>query len=78
MPGSRRDRDRSGRRLSRLIGAIDGRNQFYTRKLASAGVSAGDVQDLSILAALPLTTKAELVADQEKPRTLGHRAHRAD
>ena len=52
-------------RLAQLVGAIDGRNQFFTRKLASAGVSARDVRDLSILAALPLTTKAELVADQE-------------
>ena len=53
------------RRLAQLISAIDGRNQFFSRKLRSAGVTARDVQDLSTCAALPLTTKAELVADQE-------------
>jgi phenylacetate-CoA ligase len=52
-------------RLARLIGAIDGRNAFYTHKLASVGLGIGDVNDLSVLAALPFTTKAELVADQE-------------
>src|SRR6186713_2848210 len=53
------------RRLARLVAAIEGRNQFYTRKLGTAAVSSRDVRDLSILAALPFTTKAELVADQE-------------
>jgi phenylacetate-CoA ligase len=52
-------------RLARLIEAIDGRNAFYTHKLASAGLGAGDLDDLSALIALPFTTKAELVADQE-------------
>jgi len=52
-------------RLTALVGAIDGRNQFLTRKLAAAGVTPHDVHDLSVLAALPFTTKAELVADQE-------------
>jgi phenylacetate-CoA ligase len=54
------------RRLAALIGAIDGRNPFFTRKLASAGIRAADVQDLTVLSALPFTTKAELVADQEE------------
>jgi phenylacetate-CoA ligase len=52
-------------RLDRLIGAIDGRNAFYTHKLASVGFAASDANDPSALSALPFTTKAELVADQE-------------
>jgi phenylacetate-CoA ligase len=55
------------RRLRQLLGAVAGRNRFYTRKLEEAGVAAderawhlpGD------LARLPLTRKAELVADQD-------------
>ena len=53
-----------GERLSQLLQHIHGRNPFYTRKFESAGV---DLRRLSFprdLAALPLTTKHELVADQ--------------
>jgi phenylacetate-CoA ligase len=52
------------RRLSALVGALDGRNPFYTRKLALAGVDAAAVTRQGITA-LPFTTKAELIADQD-------------
>jgi phenylacetate-CoA ligase len=52
------------RRLSGLVDAIAGRNPFYTRKLAAAGVDADAVARDGI-AALPFTTKAELIADQD-------------
>ena len=53
-----------GARLSRLVAAIYGRNVFYTDKLDRAGVSPDSVTRLADLLRLPLTTKAELVADQ--------------
>src|SRR5688572_5357214 len=53
-----------GTRLSRLVADIHGRNAFYTGKLDGAGVSPGTVTYLADLERLPLTTKAELVADQ--------------
>lgn len=56
--------DRQGRRLATLLRSIQGRNGFYTRKLDAAGV---DVRALCLpddLDRLPLTTKAELTADQ--------------
>ena len=51
-------------RLSELLAAVHGRNPFYTRKLTDAGVRAGSNLKAD-LAALPFTTKAELVADQQ-------------
>jgi phenylacetate-CoA ligase len=53
-----------GRRLAELLGAIYGRNQFYTRKLDAAGLRPGALDFPADLGKLPLTTKAELVADQ--------------
>ena len=53
-----------GARLSRLVAHIHGRNAFYTAKLDGAGVSPDMVTQLADLPRLPLTTKAELVADQ--------------
>jgi phenylacetate-CoA ligase len=53
-----------GARLSRLLAAIHGRNAFYTRKLDAAGVRIESLQFPGDLRALPLTTKAELMADQ--------------
>ena len=53
-----------GERLARLLRDIHGRNPFYTRKLADAGIDPGDLALPRDLAALPFTTKAELVADQ--------------
>ncbi len=58
---------RQGRRLAQLLATTYGRSAFYTRKLDEAGIG-GRITELRYpddLAALPLTTKAELVADQE-------------
>ena len=49
-------------RLHALLAHVVGRNAFYARKLAS--LDPGALQFPRDLAALPLTTKAELVADQ--------------
>ena len=51
-------------RLRDLLSRIDGRNRFYTRKLAAASADIDEIMSLDDLARLPLTTKAELVADQ--------------
>jgi phenylacetate-CoA ligase len=58
---------RQGRRLAHLLTNTYGRNLFYTRKLDSAGLGGrlGTLRFPDDLAALPLTTSAELVADQE-------------
>ena len=52
-------------RLGRLLHSINGRNQFYTRKLAEAGINPGDLLFPRDLDALPVTTKTELMADQD-------------
>jgi phenylacetate-CoA ligase len=51
-------------RLSQLLAAIYGRNQFYTRKLDAAGIQVGALRFPDDLAKLPLTTKTELAEDQ--------------
>jgi phenylacetate-CoA ligase len=54
-----------GAELQRLLQRVHGRNAFYTRKLDAAGI---DLRALSLpadLTRLPITTKAELVADQQ-------------
>jgi phenylacetate-CoA ligase len=53
-----------GRRLTELITAIYSRNAFYTRKLDEAGLQIDQLQFPRDLERLPLTTKAELNADQ--------------
>ena len=53
-----------GRRFSELLQAIHGRNQFYTRKLQEAGVDISSLRFPEDFKKLPLTTKAELNADQ--------------
>ena len=53
-----------GRRLAQLLLAIYGRNAFYTRKLDQAGIDVRALRLPDDLARLPLTTKAELNADQ--------------
>jgi phenylacetate-CoA ligase len=55
---------RQRQRLAALIARISGTNAFYTHKLAAAGVDAAVVARDGI-AALPFTTKAELIADQD-------------
>ena len=68
MQSERLDRDAlsaaQGARLSQLLAAIHGRNAFYTRKLDAAGVRIERLRLPGDLTALPLTTKAELMADQ--------------
>ena len=51
-------------RLAALLRHLRGRNAFYDRKLAGAGVDVNRLALPGDLAALPFTTKAELVADQ--------------
>ena len=55
---------RQGRRLRHLLAAISDRNAFYTHKLHAAGIALDTLKLPDDLARLPLTTKAELVADQ--------------
>jgi phenylacetate-CoA ligase len=55
-----------GDRLAILLARIDGANGFYTRKFRDAGVHTPDLRLPDDLRALPLTSKAELVADQER------------
>ena len=56
---------RQAERLRGLLLAIDGRNPFYTAKLQRAGIAPADLVLPRDLGRLPLTTKAELVADQD-------------
>src|ERR1700681_2042144 len=56
---------RQGRRLEQLLAVIHGRNRIYTRKLDEAGIRIGALRLPGDLVTLPLTTKAELAADQE-------------
>jgi phenylacetate-CoA ligase len=58
---------RQGHRLSDLLAAIYRRNRFYTNKLDAAGLGTqlSTLRFPDDLARLPLTTKAEFVADQE-------------
>ena len=53
-----------GRRLARLLAAIEGRNRFYTRKFEAAGVRPSTLTFPADLTRLPLTAKRELVDDQ--------------
>ena len=53
------------RRLHALLAALDGGNGFYAAKLGAAGVGASDVRSLADLSQVPVTTKAELVLDQQ-------------
>lgn len=53
-----------GERLARLLTRIYGRSPFYTHKLDKAGVRPEMLRFPADLTRLPLTTKAELVADQ--------------
>ena len=53
-----------GARLAALLWNLRDRNAFYDRKLAAAGIDVTGLAFPDDLAALPFTTKAELVADQ--------------
>jgi phenylacetate-CoA ligase len=56
--------DLQAERLAALLATIHGSNPFYTRKLDRAGVHLESLRFPGDLRALPLTTKAELIADQ--------------
>ena len=53
------------RRLRDLLTALDGRNPFYTRKLRETGLEIAALRLPDDLSRVPVTTKAELIADQE-------------
>ncbi len=56
---------RSAERLSALIDYVYGRNAFYTRKLDAAGIDPASLKLPDDLTKLPLTTKRELIDDQQ-------------
>src|SRR5579863_890628 len=51
-------------RLALLLNEVLPHNRFWRNKFAAAGVSASEIHSLADLQKLPLTTKAELLADQ--------------
>ena len=53
------------KRLAHLVRQIHGRNEFYSRKLDAAGIRRGAFAPSDDFVKLPLTTKGELVADQQ-------------
>jgi phenylacetate-CoA ligase len=62
-----------GRLLADLLRRVHGHSAFYTRKLDAAGVDVPALRFPRDLAALPLTTKAELIADQTAHAPWGSR-----
>lgn len=50
--------------LRQMLTEIVPRNQFWTAKLAAAGVGPADFRSLADLARFPFTTKGEILADQ--------------
>lgn len=56
--------ERQARRLERLLAEIYGPNRFYTRKLDAAGLTPAAIRLPADLGRIPMTTKAELAADQ--------------
>ena len=55
---------RQGGRLQALLVRIHGKSAFYTRKLDEAGIRIEALRFPADFSTLPLTTKAELIADQ--------------
>ena len=55
---------RQSERLTELLARVYGRNPFYTRKLDAAGIRVETLRLPADLSKLPITTKAELIADQ--------------
>jgi phenylacetate-CoA ligase len=62
---------RQALRLTRVLESIHGRNRFYTSKLDRAGVDVRRLRFPGDLANLPLTTKRELVEDQDTAPPFG-------
>ena len=56
--------DRHEHRFADLLRHVYGRNAFYTRKLDAAGIAPAAFNFAADFSRLPLTTKAELLADQ--------------
>lgn len=52
-------------RLMRLLSEIVPRNPFWTNKFDEAGIRLADIRTPAELQALPFTTKAEILADQQ-------------
>ena len=65
MSNPRNDLERhQSARLSALLADVLPHNRFWQNKFTAAGISAADISNLADLQKLPLTTKAELLADQ--------------
>jgi phenylacetate-CoA ligase len=58
-------------KLRALLGEILPQNRFYANKYAAAGIDGAAVRSLSDMARVPFTTKAELVADQDRAPPYG-------
>ena len=58
--------ERQRERLGQLLDEVLPRNRFYHDKFHQAGLVRDDIRELSDLKRLPFTTKAELLAEQEK------------
>jgi phenylacetate-CoA ligase len=55
---------RQSERLTELLARVYGRNPFYTGKLDAAGIRVDALRLPADISKLPITTKAELIADQ--------------
>ncbi|MCP4417406.1 MAG: phenylacetate--CoA ligase, partial [Chloroflexi bacterium] len=51
-------------KLQGMLEQLNGRNQFYTKKLTAVSATPNDIQTLDNLSHLPFTTKSELVQAQ--------------
>src|SRR5437588_1455909 len=60
------------RRLASLLAQVLPLNRFYIRKLAAANLEPEELRTLEDLALIPVTTKSELVADQDEHPPYGH------
>lgn len=66
-------RPKQSERLARLLNEILPRNEFYQQKFALARLKREDIRQPADLWRLPLTTKAELLDDQQKFPPYGRR-----
>jgi phenylacetate-CoA ligase len=65
FPHTRQELERhQSARLAALVAQVLPRNRFWRNKFTAAGISAADIGSMADLQRLPLTTKAELLADQ--------------
>ena len=61
-------------KLQQMLQQINGRNRFYTAKLAAAGATPFDIQSLDDFYQLPMTTKDELMEAQAADPPFGTNA----